>query len=322
MLLLLLGTISGNDFFHAYADFRASMVFFIVILFFKSGFKKWSFSEHIIRTLMIISFLDLFSLLFSQSINSDSDSLQRINVSIVIPALLSSFFFSKRNYSFSFVFLCIITYEAIFSFMRNNFLFVGASFLYLLFHSVYDLIKLRYVFRTTIVLVLFLFSFVYVSNKVYYFWMEDPQMSIHTIKRTQETLSNLESEEVRINSLLLPFTKPLDFLLPHGLGARSSINKISLEFNDLVLSSNDSSFFYLCYHYGIFFGVVFTFWLLFHSIKIVFISARTGVLIVLRKFLFIFPIVLLYFSQSIFFTFLQSAFAYGLVLSLLFSKKI
>lgn len=84
------------------------------------------------------------------------------------------------------------------------------------------------------------------------FWMSDGSRSIHSVNRVKETFSGESKETERYNSLILPLTDSPYYIIPHGFGWRGFTDEIQDRYGrNKILSSMDSIFYYLCFHYGL-----------------------------------------------------------------------
>ncbi|WP_124616432.1 hypothetical protein [Burkholderia sp. Bp9143] len=109
-------------------------------------------------------------------------------------------------------------------------------------------------------------------SKVEDFFVSDQSHYIQAVGKTQNFLDATVSgngrmqgsDETRFSYFKFIFTNPWKVTLPHGLGYRSFFNDIDPYFSQsaVEVTTIDSLFFYMCFHYGIIFTAPFLVWLM------------------------------------------------------------
>ncbi|GHT50808.1 hypothetical protein FACS189440_18870 [Bacteroidia bacterium] len=314
---------SGYDFMSVYGDYRVNLLFIFTILFFLS--KKWTDSvkeKFIIHLFIVISIFDVLALTLRPYLWIEST---KQNIGIIIPAVLAVYYMRKNKYLYSFIFTAILSYDAILSFFRKNYLFAMIIFVIIFVLFLQNLAKGKTNIKNKMKSMFLIFSIIivglYSSDAVYSYWMSNESKMIHSIVRTEELLSGDSEEVERKNSLLVILNYPERLLFPQGLGWRAFIDDVEKEFRDLhIVSSMDSSPFYIGYHYGIiilvflfFIAVKHIFYAFFQRDK--FKGAYIFNKMVRIAFFGIFCIS--FFTESVMFTLSQAAFAYATLYSLI-----
>jgi hypothetical protein len=300
---------------YAYSDFRSCvffLFFFLLIISpqWKNNIHRESFIIYILWPFVIFDFL-------SVKIIADN-AVETIRILTSVPStivILMTIYLRKGKFLIALLLLALCSYHAIFSFSRNYIfiLIVGyLTFVYFLIttNKGNKIKKLALVTLTVVLPVI-------ISPIVYDFWASDTRSSIHTIERTEQMIySKGGTESERSNSLILPFIDTEFYLLPHGLGWRNQIEKIQKHYvKGEVLSSMDSMFYYLIYHFGFFIGLILSIKILLYVFNSVFTYSKNQ----LKSNIFCFSVLFLasFFTQASSFTMLQFAFGNSLLLALL-----
>ena len=324
-LMFTIGFVVTNSFSSVYADFRANLIFFFGLFFFSSN--KW---ESAARVKLIISLLwgltifDFLAMLIRPYLEIfNQDGLIKHNVSTIAPVFLMVYYMNKGKLKFVFLFLLIVVYEVAFSFMRDVYVITAIGVL-LLFITVVKNLKNKRINKFYSIIFFGFFTFIAIQNfgRLIDYWEEDGSRSIHSIRRTQESFDDIENESVRINSFLLPFLDADKIILPKGLGAREHIQKSRKLFDYKILSTNDSSFFYFSYHYGIIFSVFFLFFFIKEPVLRLFgfFFKREYYLFFICLGFFSY-ILLMFFSKSILLSFPPAAITFSMIYAAIINPK-
>jgi hypothetical protein len=320
-VMFIWGILNTGTIVNVYADFRANLLFFFLIFFLNSN--KWDEEERektFIHVLWGIAIFDLITMTIRPNIIRGSDNLIKQNVSTIAPAFLLIYYYIRGSIKNSILFFLIIAYEVVFSFMRNVYVISIITILILVILSIYFIFKdnKRLIRNSIFVLIFISISVIKLSDKVYEYWMSDGSRSIHSVNRSLELINGESSEGERVNSFLFPILHADVMIIPQGLGAREHISRSAHLFNGKVLSTNDSAFLYLSYHYGFLFCWLFTIWFLMIQIKILLkhFLHKNRILFII-KLGFCSLIILAFFIQSIFLTFLPAVLAYSIILSVM-----
>ena len=330
-ICLLIGLLNFNySFSNSYADFRAILVFIITFKIF-SNF-EWDGSESektLIKILVTLTLCDLVALSIRGTVvNNDVEFIKQV-ISIPVPVFLVFYFLNREKFVYTLFFLIILSYEAAFSFLRAYYLIAMLSFFIYFFVILYKLITKNNSFRNNIyyiISIIFpLFSLIILFPKLINYFESDEVFTIHSINRTNEFIDEDGSNEIeRINSVILVFRELYGFLLPNGLGWRSSIGYVENYYKDyLILSTMDSSFLFLAFHASIFFLIFIIFFVFNKSLKnFIFLLHSKNLSNILLFFLFQSIFLISFFTSAAMFSTPQSAFCYAFIVStIIYFKK-
>lgn len=305
----------------AYADLRSLITFYVVVYAFgisRANQDRRELSALALRLCILISIMDAIALSYRISFNQeDIENIKNV-ISITAPILAMLLLIRRQNFGAGLIFLLIAIYEAAFGFLRIYYIFVALALFVYLFYFLAKIFSMHNTKSKSIALIaivagIFFIPSIYTQLIDYY--ESDPRRMIHSINRSLELYEGgLSGEAERLGSVLSVFGSPERFIFPHGLGWRSSVERIYTDFSNYsVISSMDSSFFYINYHLGLAFGAVIT-------IGFIFLSFHS---LVRPKYSFALPLshrlvlgiifLLSFFSSSAMLTNPQSAFAFALV---------
>lgn len=248
----------SNPIVNCYSDFRISVL--IVFIFLLVTSKRWHVNNRELFLIKILWPFILFDLVSSRIlIESSQESVRVLGAVPSATIVLMSFYLKKGRYLISLALLFICGYHAVFSSSRNYMVIFFLGYLLYVYYIIFKRkkIKVNY-FKRLVLLFITIVLPIILAPIVYNFWDSDPSRSIHTIQRTQQMMdSDGDTEGERLNSILLPFTDAEFYLIPNGFGWKNHIDKIQNHYKKgEVISSMDSTFYYLFYHYGFFVGFI------------------------------------------------------------------
>lgn len=310
----------SNPIVNCYSDFRISILIVYVFLLLTS--KSWHSNNREVFLQKVLWPFILFDLISSRIlIESSQESVRVLGAVPSAVIVLMSFYLRKGKYLISLTLLSICGYHAVFSSSRNYFVIFFLGYLLYIYYIFFKRknIKFNY-FKRLILLFITIFLPIILMPIVYSFWDSDPSRSIHTIERTQQMLdSNGDTEGERLNSLLLPFTDTEFYLIPKGFGWKNHIDKIQDHYKrGEVISSMDSTFYYLFYHYGFFVGFIINLSILVFIFKSIFFKKNYRDRI--TKVFFAVLFLTSFFTQSSTMALLQFAFVNSVLLALLHER--
>lgn len=321
IILFVLGLMNSYQIDYVYADFRCNiLLIFSFLLFSDQRLYELRDGFFIKFLLWSIILMDLFYSIIMLKSNLAGTGEARIRmISPISCVILMYLYLSRwRRIDMAFLLLLFLTWHTVVSAMRNFYIIFFLSFVMFLINLFFSF-KIKFVYKF-LVLSLIAFIPIYSWRFVWGFWMSDGSRSIHSVNRVEETISGESVETERLNSILLPFSDTLYYILPHGIGWRAFIDDIQSRYSQkLILSSMDSSFYYLCFHYGLIITLILIIILFFKLFKLFF---KTRGIIQFNFVILTFLFVSAFFTQATMFAFLSFAFCYGVLLSQIFNTKI
>lgn len=316
-----IGMLSGDgNISFVYADFRANLTFVFFIQFFTAkGWDKLNNKyreQFLVITFAAITFMDIISVALRPYLASDW-VISKQPLLILAPALLAIFYIRKEKFFVSSIFIFAMLYQAVIGFYRFYYLTCIVIILliaFLVFRNTFkrgikSSAKLKSILLVTGIVVTIIVS----AAKVYDYWTSSESRMIHSINRTEDFLNDTGTEKERIGSVNAILLAPERLIIPKGIGWRSFQKMIVREYEDFqIVSSMDSCFFYVAYHYGIIvFGlmIVFAAVIIIRSFKRKFPQDVAFDRIIRLAFLMLF--VVSFSSHGIMFTTPQGAFVFG-----------
>jgi hypothetical protein len=312
----LLGTLLTFEIQYVYADFRTTLLLIFSLLIFRDRelwyYKNGWFHKRILWLLIIMDIV--YSVLYLMSVLAGTQDDVRIRLvsPISVIVLMYLYLFKWKNVNLAFFLLAILTYHTVVSTMRNFYILFILSLIIFIIGILHNRISKchKIIIAASLIIIPY-----YTWNSVYDFWMSDGSRQIHSINRVEETLNGENTEEERMNSVFLPLKSPVYYLLPKGIGWRGYVKTIQKENKgSQILSTMDSSFFYLSYHYGLIFLFFFIFYLSKNSLRIFRENKGTD-----KICWIIFSVVYAtaFFTQATMFAYLTFAFNYGLLMAII-----
>lgn len=260
-----LGILNTNgEFAFVYADLRSNLMFiFFILLFTSRRWNSWkpSFRIEIITGIYaIITAMDILSIILRPYLNTDW-TISKQPLLILAPSFLAVFYLRKGNFLLSFLFTIAMLYEAVVGFYRYYYLtcaVIGLILIVTVFQNVLtNKIKIGKKIKSVSLIAVVITLVIFSSSIVYNYWTSNESRMIHSINRTQDFVNDSGSEKERIGSINAILLSPERFFVPQGIGWRGFIKIIEKDFKDYnIISSMDSCFFYLAYHYGIFIFII------------------------------------------------------------------
>lgn len=309
-----IGNIDDNDLVKfVYADFRSCYLFYYSFLLLCNN--KWDneqkviFLRKIVWIIIVMGFYATYDKL-NENIIGNGSSVERV---LGIPThflVIQSFLYSRMSrYIESVILLVLGGYYAVFSYARINIFFFAVQVLLFLIPLL--ITKSRGFFQSAtkkMVLIGVVVSLFYVIPKAYDYYTssEGGRAQVQRIQDGQES--------ERTNSLFVPFTDMDFYFLPEGLGWRNHIYKLGQHYNYKILSTQDSSFLYLFYHFGFFIGLFLNVYILFSIYKNFVREVKHPTSVTFLIGLVALAFLMGFFTQGIYFTVPQNAVAGGLML--------
>jgi|GEM_PF-5350877 len=303
-----------------YGDFRSNLIFSFCFLLFTSD--KWELVnklKFIIFVLSAVTLMDVVTLTYNKFFIVDKLRVKEA-VSILAPAVLSIYHLRRGRFLLSILFILLLSFEAALGFYRNYYLITLITGIVCLVTLINNLLstngKIKIFSVTYLFVILALGS--YSLPKIYEYWMNDESRMIHSLNRSEEFIESGDSEVERIGSFLVVFHKAEALLIPHGIGWRNFQKSIEREFKEFhIVSSMDSGFFYIGYHYGVIFLLLVC---LFIAYKFKYFnsmhSIRHWVFPKWIRLIFLMLFFSSFFTQSTMFTVPQSSFIYAMLIGI------
>ena len=301
----------GNVYTNIYADFRACYIFFYIFLLLLN--RGWNSEQKAFFLKWLVWPIIMWGFIYSYRVLGDNTEEGGRTLGLPVHFLLiQTFLYHKSgNYLVHFVLLAIGMYYAVFALARINiFLFVIQALVVALplFLSKAESAKQALMKLVAAGLLVFLLCKVVPMAYDFYLSSEGGKAQIERI--TGAVNSTGEAEGERTKSLYVPFTDAEFFLLPEGLGWRNHVYKIGHHYHYEILSTQDSCWLYLYYHFGLLGGLFFSFLLLDYLMKCV-KKFRVINMEDSEKVLMGIAFAMCFLTQGVFFTVPQSALAGG-----------
>ena len=301
-----------------YADFRSCFLFGYSLLLFIN--RKWRIEEKVVFLKRVIWIVIIMGFIATYNkIQANILGVNGVERLLGIPVhylVIQTYLYCREQKYIPCVLLLVLgAYYAVFSFARINiFFFVMQlfTFFFSLVFSKNNSLWQSLFKKTSIVLVIA--SLFYIIPKAYDFYSSSEAGKAQINRITDE------NEGERKSSLIAPFTDIDFYIYPEGLGWRNHIEKISRHYNYKIVSTQDSCWLYLFYHFGFIVGLIiniliFRYIIYNYKYYLSHISMNT----ILLGFLLL-AFLMGYFTQGIYFTVPQNAVAGGIMLFLI-SKK-
>lgn len=317
------GTITmGNMYTNIYADFRACYIFFYTLLLLLD--RNWTSEHKVFFLKMLVWPIIVWGFIYSYrvlGVNTEEGE-RTLGLPVHFLLIQTFLYFKSRNYFVHFVLLGIGAYYAVFAFARINiFLFVIQVFVMALPLFLSKAQSIRQSLLKLVAAGLLVWAFCKVIPMAYDFYLSSEGGKAQIERITGAVNSTSESEGERTKSLYVPFTDADFFLLPEGLGWRNHVYKIAHHYNYKIMSTQDSCWLYLYYHFGFLGGLFFSFLLLRYLLKCM-KRMRVFTIENSEKVLMGIAFAMCFLTQGIFFTVPQSALAGGVMLSFLSNVSI
>lgn len=305
-----------------YADFRSCYLFiFSILLIFNNQWKseeKEIFLKRLIWIIIILGFIYSYKIISKNTINTDGVIERTLGIPVHFLLIQNFLYYKSRKYWIHFILLAIGAYYAIFSFARINIVFFTMQILIVITPLLFS--KSKKISQTlckTLIIITLISSIFYIVPKAYDYYSssEGGRAQINRIIGVGESLEKSEGE--RVKSIYIPFTDIENFILPEGIGWRNHIDKIQKRYDRKILSTQDSCWLYLFYHFGFFVGLYCIIILFRYLTKSFLYSIKHFSIESLEKFYLSFAFLIGFFTQGIYFTVPQNAVAGGIMLTLL-----
>lgn len=323
LLLLFLFSIgmlrTDGDVSIVYADLRCNiLILYAFFLFQQPELFQWE-NGKIIRFMLWSSILMdlLYSILYFRDVMAGLESNPRITMVCIINCvvLLVLYLHKWRNLNKAFFILMILTYHVVVSSMRNFYLIYIMA---ILIFAIYLFRERGRKFQKLIIISAMVMIPIMYWDSLMDFWMSDSSRAIHSVNRVTETVSGESVETERINSILYPLTDPLYYIFPHGLGWRGFIKEIQHHYpKGSILSSMDSQFYYLFFHYGSLIAIIIIYFIFKNAIFNILRCNKIRLELIFLLALYS----IAFFTQATMFAYLSFAFYYGLLLAMLIRPK-
>lgn len=315
---LLLGIASTREVAYVYADFRTALLLIFGFLLFQQKIVLTYHHGFIIKCLLwSIVMMDLiYSLLYFNSVLMGIQTHVRIRmVSPISCVLLMYLYLNKwKNINLAFLLFAVLSYHTIVSAMRNFYIIYFISLVILLLGLMHN--RTNRIHKAIILAMLIIIP-LYSWHGVYEFWMSDGSRQIHSINRVEEMINRHDQdiEKERINSVAIPFENPIRYVLPRGIGWRGYVHTVQEENGkNRILSTMDSTFYYISFHYGIIILLILLFFL-FNSFRNNFVILLPFGRIMWSAFFILFATA--FFTQATMMAYISFAFNYGMLLAFL-----
>lgn len=312
-----ISNINEGSISNCYADFRVSVVIVFTFVLFTSS--KWMANSKELFLKKLLWPIIIFDLLNAGIVfKSAHDSVRMAAAVPSVISVLMVLYLRKNNYNLAFILLAICGAHAVFSSVRNYFVIFIICYLLFVYFVIFKSKSTDSGYlKRLISMVLIIFIPIISAPFVYKFWISDPSRKIHTIERTEQMFeSGGNTEKERVNSIILPFTDIGFYIVPNGLGWRNHIDKIQKHYEKgEVISSMDSTWYYLFYHYGFIVGLIINCSIMYYLLKSLILLRNRHDLIIKGSFACIFLASFL--TQSTTMAMLQFAFANSMFLALI-----
>lgn len=302
----------GNFHTNIYADFRSCYIFiYACLLMLHRGWtseQKIQFLKRLLWIVILFGFVYSFNKI---SINVEAKE-RTLGVPTHFLVIQSFLYYRNRNYIAQLLLLSLGAYYAIYTFARINIFFFAAQIAMV----VNPLLAFKSnTFKQSVLKVTALCALTYslyiIIPAAYEYYMSSEGGKAQ-INRIVEAINNTgESEGERTKSLYVPFTDADFFLWPEGLGWRNHVSKICNHFNNKILSTQDSAWLYLYYHFGLIGGMVCCIFLFRYLWKLVKSARNMTMMESMEKMFMLSAFLMGFFTQGVYFTVPQNALGGG-----------
>lgn len=311
----------GSFYKNIYADFRSCFIFIYTVFLLRD--KRWTDEQKVTFLKWLVWPIIFFGGIATfEKLISNADLTGRVLECPYHYLLIQSLLYCRsRNYAVYAVLLGIGGFYAVFSLARIN-IFMFAAHAAMVATSVFSAKTTSNWQRMVKVatFVIFVVALCRIVPKAAEFYTST-EAGRAQVDRLSNAVNRDDSEVERKTSIYIAFVEPEFFILPEGLGWRNHVYKITTHFHSRILSTQDSCWLYLYYHFGIIGGLFFSFLLFEYSSR--FVKSMHGMSVEsICKLLVLAAFTLCFFTQGMFFTIPQLAFGGGCMLSLVSSMKI
>lgn len=251
----------------SYSDYRSIIV--LCFFFFLSQDKSFPlvvFDKIAFKFFLLLTILEIISVTFLNDISFNAYISDRQAIISMAPMYLVARFLLSGNVLLALGAIAISVMITIVSLMRINYVFLACEIIMVVYFSINYIISIRNVHKAIILLISSIFIAISSVPIAISFFESNTTRLIHGLYRIQELLGirvntiTYEIERTRLNTNAIVFFEFDKFLAPMGLGATAHTPLVWHNFFDKygVMSTNDASFFYLIYHFGLFLGLIFT----------------------------------------------------------------
>ncbi len=267
--LFILGSLIGGNAIYSYADYRANLSILLGFLIF------WDFRRRdslpLIQLGIVTGIISALSWYFQVTGDSLGTKFASPYVCMLVAIVLAC---ESRRMALAALATVLLVFLAAVSFYRQYWISAACGIVYLLSYAASQL-ENRSRMRLVIIIAAGAIVAIPVAprlvSKVEDFFVSDQSHYIQAVGKTQNFLDATVSgngrmqgsDETRFSYFKFIFTNPWKVTLPHGLGYRSFFNDIDPYFSQSVVevTTIDSLFFYMCFHYGILLTAPFLAWL-------------------------------------------------------------
>lgn len=260
LLLCFLGAFRGGNFLFAYADLRANLV---VLLGFKVAFtaRKTNRQADFLRLATMCTFLAVAYWFYSISTGAIISKYATCYMAAVVGVVIC---IELRWSGKMLLALGSLIFLAGVSFFRQDWIVAALTSL-LVVHSVFTAFKGRARQRAVFLMLaccIAASAYGYTKlDKITKFFTGDQARYIQSVGKTNEAIDAVNgtremsaSDSLRMAYFTFIAEKPLELVLPHGLGYRAYIDNIDSYFARLGttgVNTSDSLIFYIAFHYGL-----------------------------------------------------------------------
>lgn len=306
--------VMGNFYKNIYADFRSCFIFFFTLQLLKDN--SWKdedkeiFLKLLIWLIILLGFIDSYQRIEVSRISGD----RVLGIPYIFLVLQTFLYSERRNFAVFALLLSIGAFYAINSLARINILLFSTQVIIIIASIATQKSKstLQSIFKISALCLIAILIFKFVPKAIeLYESSEGGKAQIDRLTNIVD--SKGESEGERTKSTYVMWEEPEYFIIPEGLGWRNHVDKISTHFHYKILSTQDSCWLYMYYHFGLIGGFLLSFLLLKRyvdfiiSIKIN--SENICKCILMVTFLICFSV------QGVFFTVPQFALGGGIMLA-------
>ncbi len=259
LLLCVLGAFRGGNFLYSYADLRANLV---ALLGFKVAYtaRKTGRYADLLRLATMCTFLAIAYWFYSASSGAIISKYSSCYLAAVVGVMIC---IELRLSGKMLLALGSLIFLAAVSFFRQDWIVAALTSL-LVVHSVFTTFKGRARQRAVFLMLagcIAVSAYGYTKlDKITNFFTSDQSRYIQSVGKTNEAIDAVSgtgrmssSDSLRIGYFTYIAEKPLDLVLPHGLGYRAYIDNIDSyfsRFGTVGTNTIDSLIFYTAFHYG------------------------------------------------------------------------